>query len=529
MSFRNRIASSILAVGLLALLLPAVGSPQETSPQAELERALELVKAGETLQAQSLLEDIVVRWPNFRLAHYHLGRLAFGREELESARVHLTAATEGNFPQIFSAWYYLGRVLLLEERSRESTEALDRAIELAPGFAPAYLERGRARLVEGDKGGALEDLMAVLELPDSPRDTRGRARRVSRALAREAEANGDLWLALEINEQLIDRLDTAPAIEEDLARVAQTMGASDLARCTAKRALGAKPDSAETWYLLAAIETDRGDSEAAIEACERSIELGNEDVRVWLKLGELYFEQMKISESIAAYQDAMARDPRAAEAVRSFALSSLTTEQYDSLRRVLESHIEAHPDNLNTLYSLGVMSLRDNRLDEAEGYLLRLAELAPDHRQVHYSLGQLYMRQGDTARGQAEMERFAQLKQAEDEVWEHHNRAHFRRVEARRAVSEGRAVDAIPLYEQSIVDGTAEVSDYLELAAAHMEVGDADKAARAYQGVLASFPYNHEAVEGLLEAASELGDPSLQEDARRKLQILDWPCSEGDQ
>ena len=527
MSFLNRISSSILSPLLLALSLPADGMTQDSSPQSELERALEVLQAGEALEAQSMLEEIVGRWPNFRLAHFHLGRVAFDRDELDLASVHLTAATEGKFAQVFSAWYYLGKVLLVQERFQEAIEALDRSIDLAPGFAPATLERGRARLALGDVDTALNDLMAVLENPDALHDTRLRARRLSREFAREAEGRQDLWQALEIYEQLLDRLGSAPAIAEDVARVAQTMGAGELASCAAKRALEGKPDDPGTWYLLAAIAAELGTTDAAIEASERSLELGNQDVRVWLKLGELYFEQMKIGESIGAYQEAMARDPRAAEAVRSFALSSLTTEQYDSLRQVLESHIEVYPENLNTLYSLGVMSLRDNRLEEAESYLLRLADLAPNHRQVHYSLGQLYMRQGDADRGRAEMARFAAIKEAEDQDWELHNQAHFRRVEASKAIEEGRPGEAVALYEQSIAEGTAEVSDYLALAAAHLESGTADRAARAYQGVLSSFPYNREALVGLLEAATALEDSRLRDEVQRKLRILDWPCRPG--
>ncbi len=520
----DRAVDPIRVLCLLALLLPAVGATQETSPRAELERALQLEQAGESSQANSVLEAVVQQWPKYSLAHYHLGRLAFDRGELDLAETHLTAATAGQFPRVFSAWYYLGRVLLQAEKLPEAVAALDHAIELAPSFAPARLERGRARLALGDAEAGLDDLMRVLEIADAPHDARLRARRLARSFASEAESRDELWQALGTYEQLLDRLGSVPGIEQDVARVAQTMGATELASCAARRALKADAEDAALWYLLAAIEEDRGDIDAAIAACERSLALGNEDVRLWLKLGELYFEQMKISESIVAYQEAMAREPRAAEAVRSFALSSLTTEQYEALRQVLESHIEVYPENLNTLYSLGVMNLRDNRLEEAERYLLRLAQLAPDHRQVHYNLGQLYLRLGDTARGQAEMQRFAAIKEAENRDWEHHNQAHFRRVEARKAIEEGQLEAAIPLWEQSIAEGTAEVSDYLELAEAQLRLGAAGEAVARYEGVLSSFPYNRDALAGLLRAAAAAEDSGRQEDARRKLLILDWPC-----
>ena len=43
----------------------------------------------------------------------------------------------------------------------------DEAIELKPDFARAYSERGRARLMQGDKAGSLEDVKKAMELnPD---------------------------------------------------------------------------------------------------------------------------------------------------------------------------------------------------------------------------------------------------------------------------------------------------------------------------------------------------------------------------
>ena len=106
--------------------------------------------------------------------------------------------------------------------------------------------------------------------------------------------------------------------------------------------------------------------------------------------------------------------------------------------------------------------------------------------------------------------------------------AHFRRVEAHRALTEGRPEEAIPLYEQSVAEETAELSDYLELAEASMKTERADQALRWYESVLSSFPYHRDALQGLLEAASQLHDDRRRDDALRKLQILGWSCEPGD-
>ena len=677
MWLQSQSASSPIAAYLLLLVMARLACGQAASPEQALEEALTALQAGQTGQARGLLEQTVEQWPRFRRAHYQLGRLALDRGDLDAAFSYLEFAAEGEFPRAFSARYYLGRTLILQRRFAEAVPVLDRAIDRAPGFAPALMERGRARLFLGELDAGLADLLATLEhskpppqalvltgqllihlgrdddansaalrlrdedegenrwrqragwltlatepgpanraelarsVSESPEsgdlywslgmvqletdpelaarllrtaldhdsenpvsllalqqlsgeavpgvpptalpNLRAALRRSGRLweegkyeesreiavrllelrprlvptrllLARDAERRGDLWQAAALYEGLLDELGIIPSVGHRLAQVAQTMGTPELALCGVQMALSGSADDASLFYLLGVIQGDSGNVEAAIQAHERALELGSEDARSWLRLGEIYFEQMRISDSIAAYAKAMALDPAAAEAVRSFALSSLTTEQYSSVRQVLEIYVQEHPEDVNTLYSLGVMSLRDNQLDGAEEYFLKLAEVAPDHRQVHYSLGQIYLRQGDTAAGQAEMERFRRIKTAEDQDWERHNLSHFRRVEARRLVEAGRSEEAIPLYTQSVTEGTAELSDYLELASANLSVGRMADAMRGFEGVLATYPYHHEALEGLRLAATQHGDSEQSQEAIGKLAILDWPC-----
>ena len=62
-----------------------------------------------------------------------------------------------------------------------STQALDRAIavydealEINPNFAKAYHERGRIKLLKGDKEGAAEDMKRAMELaPENSENING--------------------------------------------------------------------------------------------------------------------------------------------------------------------------------------------------------------------------------------------------------------------------------------------------------------------------------------------------------------------
>ena len=66
------------------------------------------------------------------------------------------------------AYLYLGQLYINQKKLTEAIRLFDEAIELNPNFADAYKERGRAKLLNGDKDGSVEDMKKSLELnPES--------------------------------------------------------------------------------------------------------------------------------------------------------------------------------------------------------------------------------------------------------------------------------------------------------------------------------------------------------------------------
>ena len=52
------------------------------------------------------------------------------------------------------AYLYLGQLYINQKKLTEAIGLFDEAIELNPNFAEAYKERGRAKLLNGDKDGS---------------------------------------------------------------------------------------------------------------------------------------------------------------------------------------------------------------------------------------------------------------------------------------------------------------------------------------------------------------------------------------
>ena len=59
---------------------------------------------------------------------------------------------------------HLGKLYITREQPDRAIALFDEAIELKPDFAKAYSERGRARLMLGDKKGSFEDMKKAIEL-----------------------------------------------------------------------------------------------------------------------------------------------------------------------------------------------------------------------------------------------------------------------------------------------------------------------------------------------------------------------------
>jgi len=344
-------------------------------------------------------------------------------------------------------------------------------------------------------------------------------------LVLDAEAREDLWSALAGYRRLLDWLPEMSSLYSGAARVAHTMKAGQLAECLARRALRSMPENARLYYLLAVIQSEVGDWEASSDSCRKAIELGMEVAPLYLTLGRVEYEQMHIGASIAAFARAVELDPDADRAVPRFALATLSTEEFDVLRDLMQVEIARDPNGESTLYTLGLMSLRENDFAAARGYFERLAALLPEDTQVQHHLGTAYMREGDKENGKAALERFRVLKAAEEEAWVEHNQAYRKKLEAQDAAAAGDAEGALRMYSDLASAGLAEEDDFLAAGSLYLEAGNFERAFRWYEQILENNPYKREALEGLAAAAEGLGRTEIATQARARAYLLAWPCS----
>jgi tetratricopeptide (TPR) repeat protein len=339
-----------------------------------------------------------------------------------------------------------------------------------------------------------------------------------------AERDKNYWEAFARYQKLLESIPAFPILDSRFALVAHKMEAHDLAQCYIRRAIESEPAGGYYHYIYAMILKSQQNLDRALEEAEKSIALGFDQAAVYVTLGDIYYEKMEISKSIASLAKAIERDPRAAEKIASFALSALTTEDHSALQEILEKHAQANPENMETLYGLAMMHSNENDLPRAKEYFTALEKLAPNQSEVYYNLALVNFRLGLQDQGERAMARFQELKQKEQAEWLRQNGAHRLRIEAADAMQSGNAAESIRVYRQLASAHLAKAEDWIGLGKAYLEAGKPGEALDSFERALEQFPYNREALAGAAKAANATGKKDVAALNESRLKMLTASC-----
>jgi tetratricopeptide (TPR) repeat protein len=300
--------------------------------------------------------------------------------------------------------YLLARSLWRLDPERAEAEALE-AIQLNPGYAPAYLLAGQLAEDRADTEAAKAHYRAALERLGGTRSAPANTAAASFRLGRLLAGDGSLEEALPLLEQAEALAPQSGAIAAALARVYRRTGDGDRARSAAERARSLEHDLMISDPLIDAVNAvaasvigkerrafaaeGAGRPEIAEGLLREMIRSRPDASDLYYNLGNNLSRQGRDPEALAAWASALERNP---DHVSALINSSIVLAQSGNLaeaeRRCLHA-LEIQPDHPGALSSLGSIAALDGRRTEALRWFRRALEQEPERAGTHDSFAQV--------------------------------------------------------------------------------------------------------------------------------------------
>ncbi|MEW5977134.1 MAG: tetratricopeptide repeat protein [Acidobacteriota bacterium] len=262
------------------------------------------------------------------------------------------------------AYYHfsLGRTL---EESGAFIKAVDeyrKAIEKDPNAPDLYLELASAYLRHRRVQAAVQEVENALKLDPNYVDAH--------------ELLGNIYLRVLGNEDGSG----VPASGEYLKKAIQEF--ETLARL--------EPTEAGHYYTLARLYRYDGQTQKAIDALKKHLELIPSSEMGLVSLAQLYSDKGELKEAIQYYKKALEVNPVSARILTELAFVYEQSKDYKSAVESYKKAMEYDEDSLDLRKGLAQVLLDDGQDQEAEREYLKILEADPDEGHAYLRLGQIY-------------------------------------------------------------------------------------------------------------------------------------------
>jgi tetratricopeptide (TPR) repeat protein len=135
------------------------------------------------------------------------------------------------------------------------------------------------------------------------------------------------------------------------------------------------PKSVEAHYNLGLAYVQAGETDKALEAFQKAIELRPDLIEAYINMGGVYFQQGKLEESIRANQQALELRPDALQAHSNLAFAYLQKADWEAAIEAAERALEIDPALPVAYYHLAIANHHLGRDSEALLHLDKAGEL----------------------------------------------------------------------------------------------------------------------------------------------------------
>jgi tetratricopeptide (TPR) repeat protein len=328
-----------------------------------------LVRLGKNDEAATEYREALRLNPQMEDAYRNLGFLEWNEHQLESAREALNRAVELS-PNDSFAHYYLGRVLLDEQRYTPAIREIESSNVPLPADTSFSIQLASAHIALGNKDQArkLLEQLATIPLDD-----------------KQSIHVAALFLALRENDRAIEvvqRLSKSSSTPEnawrqfDLALAYLLTGNYDQAIAQADTYqqflthTGAKAqESAEAWTIAGIAAADLKQNDRSLNAFRKAATLAPGNEENWLNLTRELMELSRYPDAISAVQDGLAANPKSYALHLRLGAAQLAAGHYAEAEKVFRDLVSAGDPLPMGYVGLAQVLLRTGRAEEAAAEL----------------------------------------------------------------------------------------------------------------------------------------------------------------
>jgi len=316
-------------------------------------------------------------------------------------------------PENAEALNLLGSIRLQQKRYAESETLLRRAISLAPGSLPAYINLAHLFQAQG------EDDKEVAELLEAERIAPNNSE-VNCSLAAVYLKEKDFHLALGALERIprahrpdaalpllatsylgLDRVADAralepvvaaratknPGLQVEFAEVLLDFDLTNEALSILETAQKQQKPSAELFFALGRARERKGELALAQKDFRRALELNPNSVNALQELAHLLADQGQWEKSLELLRRARTSDPESPEVLRKFAATSLHAGHASDAADAAQQLVKLRPNEPEALYLLGVAQLQNGDWESSRATLESYTKLRPQDALALLALG----------------------------------------------------------------------------------------------------------------------------------------------
>jgi len=352
-------------------------------------RAIATMQSGDLDGAVDVLEEVVLRFPEFAPAHHRLGdamldtaRAAEARSSFETVVRLAPEAAEGHVG--------LGRAALADGDFAVAAEHLERAVELAGDYAQAHFLLGQAYRGLGHEREAERESelgrgaqKRFLPDPGTPRVARHAVGLVARLAQARAQLDaGRTEAAIATLENAAQASPDRPEILNNLALAYGSAGKLGRAIATLERSIELAPDDPSTRESLALAHLDAGDAAAALAEIDEALRLAPDSPRARLVRGGALLRLGRHEEAHGELTRALRERPGSTDALFPLAEACARLGRLVEAASHLERLLAARPRHVEGRVLACRVALSQGRSDDAARLLSELRDLAPEHPQL---------------------------------------------------------------------------------------------------------------------------------------------------